>query len=313
VPTTFNFNEGLPKNLSSVQALNTVSEKFGSNLIYPNFVVVNFTNSVLLSNGTLASAGASAIAQYSTYIASLPGVEEVVGAVSSGSNGSVNTSFILNGGHNVYFLVFTNFDPYSQQAIHLISTLRNNQNFLVGGLTSSIIDLQSASSAEYGQLEVLIVVVIGAILAISFRSLKYPVIALSGVFISITWTTGILYLISKYILGEQLIFLIPIILYIILISLGNDFTVFIFTRVREEQPKLGFEEGLARAMSGSGAVVTALGLILAVSLGSLGLVPFGLLQQIGIAFVISLVLDTFVIRTFYFPAMITLLKGKLEE
>jgi RND superfamily putative drug exporter len=236
-----------------------------------------------------------------------------VGAVSSGSNGSVNTSFILNGGHNVYFLVFTNFDPYSQQAIHLISTLRNNQNFLVGGLTSSIIDLQSASSAEYGQLEVLIVVVIGAILAISFRSLKYPVIALSGVFISITWTTGILYLISKYILGEQLIFLIPIILYIILISLGNDFTVFIFTRVREEQPKLGFEEGLARAMSGSGAVVTALGLILAVSLGSLGLVPFGLLQQIGIAFVISLVLDTFVIRTFYFPAMITLLKGKLEE
>jgi RND superfamily putative drug exporter len=54
-------------------------------------------------------------------------------------------------------------------------------------------------------------------------------------------------------------------------------------------------------------VVTALGLILAVSLGSLGLAPITFLRQLGIAFAISPVLDTFVIRTFYFPAMIKLL------
>jgi RND superfamily putative drug exporter len=313
VPTTFNFSEGLPKDLSSVKALNTVDQKFGSNLIYPNFVLVNFTDSIILPDNTISSAGATAISQYSSYLTSVPGVEGVVGPNATGGSASASAPFIFNGGHNAYFLVFTNFDPYSQQAIRLVSMLRDNNNFLVGGLTSSIIDLQSSSSAAYAQLEVVIVVAIAAILAVSFRSLKYPLISLSGVFISITWTTGILYLISKYILGEQLIFLIPIVLYVILMSLGNDFTVFIFTRVREEQPKLGFEEGLARAMVGSGTVVTALGLILAVSLGSLGLVPFGFLQQVGIAFVISLVLDTFVIRTFYFPAMIRLLKGKRDE
>ena len=57
-------------------------------------------------------------------------------------------------------------------------------------------------------------------------------------------------------------------------------------------------------MVGSGAVVTSLGVILAVSLGSLAFVPYGFLQQIGIAFVISLLLDTFIIRTLYFPAML---------
>ncbi|MGD0396577.1 MAG: MMPL family transporter [Nitrososphaerales archaeon] len=313
VPTTFNFAEGLPKSLSSVQALNTVDQRFGSNLIYPNFAIVNFTQSVLLTNGTLTSAGASAIAQSSSYIKSLPGVQEVVGATSGGAAGQAGNPFVFNGGHNAYFLVFTSFDPYSQQAIQLIGMLRDNHGFLVGGLTSSIIDLQSASAAAYTQLEVLLVVVIAVILAVSFRSLKYPVISLSGVFISITWTTGILYAVSKYLLGEELIYLIPIILYIILMSLGNDFTVFIFTRVREEQAKLGFTEGLARAMVGSGTVVTALGLILAVSLGSLALVPFGFLEQVGIGFIISLVLDTFVIRTFYFPAMIRLLKGKNQQ
>jgi RND superfamily putative drug exporter len=312
VPTTFNFAEGLPKSLQSVQGLSTITQKFGSDLIYPNFVTVNFTNSILLPNGSLTSAGASALAQYSSSIAAVPGVKEVLGASTAGG-GSAASSFVFNSGHNAYFLVFADLDPYSQQALSLISTLRANPSFLVGGLTSSIIDLQNSSSATYSQLEVLIAIVIAVILAVSFRSLKYPVISLSGVFISITWTTGLLYLISKYLLEEQLIFLIPIVLYIILMSLGNDFTVFIFTRVREEQTKHGFEEGLARGMVGSGTVVTALGLILAVSLGSLGLVPFGFLQQVGIAFVISLVLDTFVIRTFYFPAMIRLLKGKSER
>ena len=60
-------------------------------------------------------------------------------------------------------------------------------------------------------------------------------------------------------------------------------------------------------MVSSGKVVTSLGLILAASLGSLAFIPVGFLTQLGIAFIISLLLDTFVIRTFYFPAMVALL------
>jgi len=313
LPTTYNFAEGLPKNLPSSEALNTINQKFGSDLIYPNFVIVNFTQSVLLSNGSLTSSGAGTIARYASLISGVPGVMQVVGPnLASGLTGGKNP-FIFNQGHNAYFLVFTGYDPYSRQALNLVGQLRQNPDFVVGGLTSGVIDLQASSSAAYARLEVLILVVIAAILGVSFRSLKYPLISLTGVFISITWTTGILYLVSTYILGESLIYLIPLVLFVILMSLGNDFTVFIFTRVKEEQAKHGFEEGLARGMVGSGAVVTALGMILAVSLGSLGLVPFGFLQQIGIAFVVSLILDTFVIRTFYFPAMIKLLDGHRSE
>ena len=313
LPTTYNFSEGLPKNLPSSVALNTINQKFGSDLIYPNFVIVNFTQSVLLPNGNLTSPGAAALSQYSSFISGIAGVKQVVGPTLVASAGNGPNPFIFNQGHNAYFLVFSSLDPYSRQALNLVAQLRGNPSFLVGGLTSSVIDLQATTSVAYSRLEVLIVVVIAAILGISFRSVKYPLISLTGVFISITWTTGILYFVSTYILGESLIFLIPLVLFVILMSLGNDFTVFIFTRVKEEQSKFGFDEGLARGMVGSGAVVTALGLILAVSLGSLGLVPYGFLQQIGIAFIVSLVLDTFVIRTFYFPAMIKLLDGHGNE
>jgi RND superfamily putative drug exporter len=317
VPTTYNFNEGLPSSLPSVQGLNIIDQKFGTNLIYPDYVIVNFSNSALNSNGSLTQGAQITLAQDAHYLLELQGVKSVVGPMINGSTvqlTSQSSKFFFNGGKNAYFLILTNYDPYSQNAISVVKNLRQNSSqFLVGGVTSSVIDLQNYYSITYTELEILITVVIGIVLGLSFRSIKFPLISLSGVFISITWTTALLFLISKYILGQDLVFLIPIVLFVILMSLGNDFTVFIISRVKEEQMKFGFEEGLARAMVGSGSVVTALGLILAASLGSLALVPFGFLEQIGIAFVISLILDTFVIRTFYFPSMILLLKGRSNQ
>jgi putative drug exporter of the RND superfamily len=314
VPTTYNFNEGLPSNLPSVKGLNLVDQKFGSNLIYPIFVVIDLKGNPLLSNGSVTPEAQQTLGIYAKTLLGIEGAKQVVGPMVNGDVVQLtnqSSQFIFNGGKNAYFLLFTSYDPYSSAALSLVKQLRsNNTQFLVGGLTSSVIDLQNYYSTAYTQLEIIIVAIIALVLGISFRSIKYPFISLSGVFISITWTTGIVYAISKYLLGQDLVFLIPIVLYVILTSLGNDFTVFILSRVKEEQQKFGFEEGLARAMVGSGAVVTALGLILAVSLGSLALVPYGFLEQIGIAFVVSLVLDTFVIRTFYFPSMILLLRGK---
>jgi len=317
VPTTYNFSEGLPKNLQSVNGLNVVTSKFGANLIYPTFVVVNLTQSATYANGTLTPQASEALKADASYMFSVPGVTQVLGPTANGTQVVNSTASISQSGFNdksnAYFIIFTKYDPYSSQAMDIIHKLRENSAFLVGGLSSSVIDSQSYYSSAFAQLEIIILVVIAIVLGVSLRKLYYPIISLSGVFISITWTTGILYIISKYIFNQELVFLTPIVLYVILMSLGNDFTVFILTRVKEEQLKLGAKEGLYRAMVGSGAVVTSLGIILAVSLGSLSFVPYGFLQQIGIAFVISLLLDTFIIRTFYFPAMISIFQKESNK
>ena len=311
LPTTYNFSEGLPNNLQSIKGFNTINSQFGADLIYPSFVIVNFSQPAINANGTFSLQAVSSLKADATNILQTNGVTQVVGPTANGTqvidpSNITSAQYLFNNGHNAYFIVFIRSDPYSNAALFTMEKLRSNADFLVGGLSSSIIDLRNYYTTALTQLEIIILIVIAVVLGVSLRKVYYPLISLSGVFISITWTTGILYLIAKYILNEQLIFLIPIVLYVILMSLGNDFTVFILTRVREEQSKLGAREGLERAMVGSGAVVTSLGIILAVSLGSLAFVPYGFLEQIGIAFVISLLLDTFVIRTFYFPAMITI-------
>ena len=318
LPTTYNFGEGLPSNLQSVQGLNTINSKFGSDLIYPTFVIVNFSQAAIYPNGTLTSAATASLKADTSNILQTNGITRVVGATVNGTQvvnpSSITASqFIFNKGYNGYFIIFTKSDPYSNEALATMNSLRSNKDFLVGGLSSSVVDLKDYYSAALIQLEIIILIVIAVVLGVSLRKAYYPIISLSGVFISITWTTGILYIITKFVLHQDLIFLIPIVLYVILMSLGNDFTVFILTRVREEQNKLGAREGLEKAMVGSGKVVTSLGIILAVSLGSLAFVPFGFLQQIGIAFAISLLLDTFVIRTFYFPAMISIFNRQKPE
>jgi len=316
LPTTYNINEGLSQSIPSVHALNLVEQKFGSNLIFPTFVEVSFPQNASAGGGALTPQADAALENDARSLLATDGVKQVIGPTINGTrvqSTRLDSQFVFNHGLSAYFIVFTQYDPYSASAISVVSQLRQNGSFLVGGLTSGIIDQRDYYNGAFAQLEVVILVVIGLILGLSFRSLRYPLIALSGVFIGITWTTAILYLVSTYLLGVQLVFLIPIVLFVILMSLGNDFAVFILSRVREEQKTASFEEGLTKAMTESGATVTALGLILAASLGSLGLVPFGYLEQLGLAFVVALVLDTFVIRTLYFPSTLFILGGRQEE
>lgn len=305
LPTTYNFNTGLPKDLSSVQALTSIEQKFGANVPYPVYVIVPLGGG--LGNGSLTAADITTLQNVSGFLNSTYGLSKVVGPYQNNeTTTSLVSGYLFDGGNYSYYVAYTPYNPYSSQAESVVHHLRGNDSILVGGVTSSVMDQKTQNQKTYTELAAFIVGAIAVILFISFGSAKYPVISLSGVFISIVWTTAILFLVTTYILHETLIYLIPIILFVILMSLGNDYTVFVISRIKEEEGNSSVDEGIAKGMAGSGKVVTSLGLILAASLGSLAFIPVGFLQQLGIAFIISLILDTFIIRTLYFPAMISL-------
>lgn len=299
VPTTYNFDTGLPHNLEGVKALNLIDQSFGSNELYPVYIIVNIEG----KNAT------STLEKVSYYLISLSWVNKAYGPYLNGTSydKSVGYSSYIIGNDYAYYIVYSKYSPYSANSINAVSQLRDNKSLIVGGLTSTIIDESNQNHTIYTELEIFIVMAIAIIIGISFRSWKYPFISLTGVFFSVSWTTAILYLVSRYLLHESLIYLIPVILFIILFSLGNDYTVFIISRIRELQPAWDRDEAIKIGISVSGKVVTALGIILAVSLGALSFIPVAFLEQLGIAFVISLLIDTFIIRILYFPAMIAAL------
>jgi hypothetical protein len=102
-------------------------------------------------------------------------VTKVLGATANGSavaDTRFAQSFLFDNYHYAYFLVYTNFDPSSSEAIQVVKQIRSNPSFLVGGLTSSLLDEISYSRVAYEQLELIIVLVIALVLALSLRSLS---------------------------------------------------------------------------------------------------------------------------------------------
>ncbi len=309
LPTSYDFSGSLPASFPSATGQNLLQDHFGANLLYPSYVIVHDPAGFTGADGNLTTAGAAALYQNASELVNRTGVSAVDGPFVTGHNLTASTgasAFVFGGGQYAYFVVYSSYTPYSSGALSLVSSLRADPYYTVGGLTSSVLDQQAINSVQFPELELLLTLFIGAILGLAFRSLAAPLISLSGVFLSIGATTGILYLIATYVLHQSLIYLIPLVLFVILLSLGNDYTVFLLARIREERRSAGPTEGIRRGIAGSGVVVSALGIILAVSLGSLALQPLSFLQQVGLAFVVSLLLDTFLVRPFYFPAMLRL-------
>jgi RND superfamily putative drug exporter len=292
LPTTYNIQAGLPISLQSVKALNYLEEKFGSNYVFPIFLITNNTN---------------ALRNISGWLLSIKGITGGFGPFLQGNSFVNNNISDFKIGNYYYYILFSNYSPYSTDAINLVKSIRDNKTVLVGGLTSSIIDQQELNNLYYPILEILITVVAGLVIGISFKSIRYALISVTGVIISITWSTALLYIISTFLLHQELIYLIPVIIFVILMSLGSDYSTFIISNVEEESSKRS-KDVVPRAFSKVGKIISSLGIILAISLGVLALIPIGFLEQLGIAFIISIILDTFVIRNFYFPAMIAILK-----
>jgi RND superfamily putative drug exporter len=103
----------------------------------------------------------------------------------------------------------------------------------------------------------------------------------------------------------------PLFALLFLIALGVDYTIFLVTRAREETAEHGTGEGMVRAVSATGGVITSAGIVLAAVFCVLGVLPLIVLTQVGIIVGLGILLDTFVVRTLVIPALFALMGPKI--
>jgi RND superfamily putative drug exporter len=103
----------------------------------------------------------------------------------------------------------------------------------------------------------------------------------------------------------------PLFAFLFLVALGVDYTIFLVTRAREETPQHGTRDGIVRAVSATGAVITSAGIVLAAVFCVLGVLPLIVLTQVGIIVGLGILLDTFVVRTVIIPALFTLIGPRI--
>lgn len=334
--TSFDFIGGLPTAESS-RGLKAMQQGFGEGQLGPTFITVQFPNPILVG-GNLTPEAQGALEILSTRVATLDNVKSVTGPTRP--NGSpvdaTNLTALdlsqrlavlgaIGKDHNTVLVTVISVEsPFARTSVSMVDTLRGlvkdleathpslgQATILVGGQSAITNDFAAQINSEFRTMELIVVVAIFIVLLLVLGSYLLPVAAILSIALSITWAYAATLLFFNNLLQAEVLFMIPLILFILLMGIGMDYNIFILTRIREEAQKGKNPSSAAiDAVDRTGGIITALALILAASLGSLMLSSNRLLQGFGFAIAVAVLLDAMVVRTYLVPAVMAVLGNR---
>ncbi len=178
----------------------------------------------------------------------------------------------------------------------------------VAGEAAASYDISSASDSDLVHIVPIVLLVIGALLAIVLRSLVAPLYLLASVGISYLASLGLAVLVFVTIGGQAgLNFLLPFLMFVFLLALGEDYNILVMTRIREEAHSSALGPAVKRALNATGTTVTSAGMVLAGTFLVLTIAGGGQVQQIGFGIAAGILMDTFLVRTLLIPSTVVLL------
>ncbi|MCT7363199.1 MMPL family transporter [Mycolicibacterium llatzerense] len=263
---------------------------------------------------TLAAHFPSGLTNPTTVIAAAPEVAEAItrtpGVVSARPAGHSAS------GLNQWSVVLAA-APASPEAFKTVDALRNSVHQIdayavVGGPDAQARDAAAAAQHDRRIVIPAILLVVLAVLYVLLRSALAPLILVAVTVLSALAALGVGGWASVHLFGfPALDNGTPLFAFLFLVALGVDYTIFLVTRAKEETPEFGNRQGIVRAVSATGAVITSAGIVLAAVFCVLGVLPLIVLTQLGIIVGLGILLDTFVVRTVIIPALFTLIGPRI--
>ncbi|MFL5328950.1 MAG: MMPL family transporter [Gemmataceae bacterium] len=184
--------------------------------------------------------------------------------------------------------------------------LRNSEIGFIGP-TASLRDLADVTSADLRHIEILVPAVVFVILVLL---LWWPIVSLyliASVIFSFLATLGVAHVFFKWLDPAGyggLDWKVPIFLFTILVAVGEDYNIFLITRVKEERAKRGPIEGISHALVTTGGIISSCGIIMAGTFAALLAGSLVEMKQLGFALAFGVLLDTLVVRPLLVPAFL---------
>ncbi len=335
--TSFDFIGSMGK-AESIDGMNAMTGDFGAGMIMPTKIVITGPTQVY-NNGTFNNEYLDAIESLTATVASDAKVQKVtsitrpygetfdyrnLSSMPPEAHAQMEAAMLQDLGNDnttVLMTVVLRAEPQSADSVSFMATLRDemakakanlpalaSSTILVGGSTATLYDMSLATTEQFTNIEVLVVIGIFIVLMIVLGSILLPTFAVISIAMSISWAFAATTLLFGTWLGKPILWLIPLILFVMLMGIGMDYNVFILTRIREEVHKgKEIKEAVVDAVDWTGGIITALALIMAGAFGSIMLSSNTMLQEFGFALFLAVLLDAMVVRTYIVPAAIVIM------
>lgn len=214
--------------------------------------------------------------------------------------------------------------PYSNQAMDSLGPLAQavreavqeapraanaSPRVLMAGDTAMMNDLRQVTDHDFWFVGALAVAAILIIVTILIRDLPVALFVMAATILSYGAALGLTSWVFRLVFGTVgLDWKVDFSLFVILVAVGQDYNLFLLTRIMEKRRSLPLEPAVQAAVARTGSIISYCGLIMAGTLGSLASSPLRLLQELGTAFIIGLLIDTFLVRPLMVPAFILVFK-----
>ena len=206
-----------------------------------------------------------------------------------------------------------NATPAARDAAAAAATTLHATDYGVTGEAPALYDISAISNSDLAHVIPIAIIVIGVLLALVMRSLVAPTYLIASVAISYFAALGLAVIVFIKLSGSGgITFILPFLLFIFLLALGEDYNILVMTRIREEAHRMPLRDAVAKAVGVTGTTVTSAGLVLAGTFAVFALVGGrssggSQIVDVGVGLAVGVVMDTFVVRTVLVPCTVVLL------
>ena len=223
--------------------------------------------------------------------------------------------FLSKDGTAARIVVFGKDDAFSISAMNRVQREKDaakntlagsrlaNARVLAAGFAPQNDNLRSFFMRDFTVVAFAVLIGVLLVLVLLLRSIVAPLYLLGSVLISYAAAMGFTTVVWQYILHKDAIdWTVPIFTFVMLVSVGADYNIFLMSRVREEVLK-DPADGIGRAIRRTGSIITSAGIIFAGTFAAMVVSPVLNIAETGFAITFGLLLDTFIVRSFVVPAI----------
>ncbi|MDE0583041.1 MMPL family transporter [Planococcus sp. A6] len=189
-------------------------------------------------------------------------------------------------------------DPYSPEAIDIVTNLKEaaersingtpleDVDIAYGGVPSINSDLKDISESDFTRTVSIMLISLFVVLAVLLRSFIMPLFMIGSLLLTYYSSIAITELIFVGWLGyDGITWAVPFFGFVMLVSLGIDYSIFLLDRYREEAlTAADFSKAMHRSMAKMGTVIITAAILLAGTFGAM--LPSGVLSLMQIATIV---------------------------